>query len=122
MHVHARFVQNRSVSFCAGGPNCLRVLLPPLVISACRLLPSVIERQQQAEQRIQDVTPPAHGGKKICQFMHSTCLELVQIDAEVRMNKRLESTFGLLHLANIIPILLFHVHIKQCLYLASTYI
>ncbi|CDJ68400.1 LOW QUALITY PROTEIN: vacuolar sorting protein 35, putative [Eimeria necatrix] len=71
--------------FSEGGPNCLRVLLPPLVISACRLLPSVIERQQRAEQRIQDVTPPAHGGKKICQFMHSTCLELVQIDAEMAL-------------------------------------
>lgn len=119
--MHARFVQNRPVSFCAGGPNCLRVLLPPLVISACRLLPSVIERQQRAEQRIQDVTPPAHGGKKICQFMHSTCLELVQIDAEVRMNERLKSAFRFLHLAKIILIFLFHVNLRQCLYVASTY-
>ncbi|OEH76166.1 vacuolar sorting protein [Cyclospora cayetanensis] len=69
--------------FSEGGPSKLRVLLPPLVVSACRLLPSVLERQQQAEQRIEDVTMPAHGGKKICQFLHATCLELVQISAEM---------------------------------------
>lgn len=71
--------------FSEGGPRRLRVLLPPLVVSACRLLPSVLERQQRAEQRIQDVTPPAHGGKKLCQFLHSTCLELVQVDAEAAL-------------------------------------
>lgn len=71
--------------FSDGGQCRLRVLLPPLVVSACRLLPSVLERQQRAEQRIPDVVPPAHGGKKICQFLHSTCLSLVQIDAEVAL-------------------------------------
>lgn len=71
--------------FAEGGPRRLRVLLPPLVVSACRLLPAVLERHHRAEQRIQDVTPPVHGGKKICQFLHSTCLELGQIDAEVAL-------------------------------------
>lgn len=71
--------------FIEGGPRRLRILLPPLIISACRLLPSVIERQQRAEQRIEEATPPVNGGKKICQLLHSTCLELVQIDAEVAL-------------------------------------
>ncbi|KAL8430371.1 hypothetical protein Efla_001136 [Eimeria flavescens] len=71
--------------FSEGGPRRLRVLLPPLAVSACRLLLSVLNRQQRAEQGDPDVRAPAHGGKKICQFLHSTCLELMQIDAQVAL-------------------------------------
>ncbi|KAL8445098.1 hypothetical protein Emag_005205 [Eimeria magna] len=70
--------------FAEGGQRRLRILLPPLAVSACRLLLSVLNRQQRAEQRDPDVTAPANGGKKVCQFLHSTCLELVQIDPQKR--------------------------------------
>ncbi|KAL8431230.1 hypothetical protein ACSSS7_005429 [Eimeria intestinalis] len=71
--------------FAEGGQRRLRVLLPPLAVSACRLLLAVLNRQQRAEQRDPDVTAPANGGKKVCQFLHSTCLELVQIDPQVAL-------------------------------------
>ncbi|KAL8274806.1 hypothetical protein Esti_001281 [Eimeria stiedai] len=71
--------------FAEGGQRRLRVLLPPLAVSACRLLLAVLNRQQRAEQRDPNVTAPANGGKKVCQFLHSTCLELVQIDPQVAL-------------------------------------
>ncbi|CDJ59320.1 vacuolar sorting protein 35, putative [Eimeria maxima] len=76
-------------AFSQGGALQQRVLLPPLAVAACRLLPQVLQRQTAAEEGIEK--PPQHTGKRVCQLLHAVCLQLVPLSPETALRMLLLS-------------------------------
>lgn len=82
-------------TFAEGGLRRLRYLGPPLVIAALELVPRILDRLEQHQQQQLEavgeataagdnplVTLPVVSGKKMYQFVHGTCMQLVQCDPQ----------------------------------------
>eukprot|EP00922_Rhytidocystis_sp_ex-Travisia-forbesii_P033686 GHVS01050021.1.p1 GENE.GHVS01050021.1~~GHVS01050021.1.p1 ORF type:complete len:588 (-),score=73.25 GHVS01050021.1:224-1894(-) len=69
--------------FADGGERRLVHVLPPLVICALKLIPRIRDREQVAAQ--EELTPPSVNIKKVFQFVHKGCGDLVSCDAEVAL-------------------------------------
>ncbi|XP_058515695.1 uncharacterized protein LOC131479141, partial [Ochotona princeps] len=69
-------------TFAEGGLRRLRYLGPPLVVAALELVPRILDRTEQLQQRHNNTTMPVVSGKKVYQFVHSTCMQLVQSDPQ----------------------------------------
>uniref|UniRef100_A0A0G4IAI5 Vacuolar protein sorting-associated protein 35 n=1 Tax=Chromera velia CCMP2878 TaxID=1169474 RepID=A0A0G4IAI5_9ALVE len=69
-------------AFKKGGPHRRTFVLPPLVTRALQLVPLVHARELHAAQG-GGVQAPASSVKKVLQFAHTTCTELVQCNAEL---------------------------------------
>eukprot|EP00922_Rhytidocystis_sp_ex-Travisia-forbesii_P033689 GHVS01050024.1.p1 GENE.GHVS01050024.1~~GHVS01050024.1.p1 ORF type:complete len:369 (-),score=53.96 GHVS01050024.1:270-1376(-) len=71
-------------SFSQGGPRRWVHVLPPLVICALKLIPRIRDREQLAAHH-DESTLPSVNIKKVFQFVHKGCGDLVPCDAEVAL-------------------------------------
>ncbi|PFH36429.1 putative vacuolar sorting protein 35 [Besnoitia besnoiti] len=71
--------------FGEGGLRRLRYTLPPLVIAALQLVPRVLDRAEQHQRGESDLPAPSVSAKKVFQFVHGSCTQLVQCDGQTAL-------------------------------------
>mmetsp|Transcript_27160 Transcript_27160/g.67731 ORF Transcript_27160/g.67731 Transcript_27160/m.67731 type:complete len:850 (-) Transcript_27160:506-3055(-) len=78
-------------AFGKGGPRRMVHTLPPTVAAALQLIPRIQQREIDAASGIEGVAPPSYTLKKVFQFVHRTCTELVSCAPEVALRLFLQA-------------------------------
>lgn len=71
--------------FGEGGLRRLRYTLPPLVIAALQLVPRILDRAEEHQRGDSDLPAPTVSAKKVFQFVHGSCTQLVQCNAQAAL-------------------------------------
>ncbi|KFH06859.1 putative vacuolar sorting protein 35 [Toxoplasma gondii MAS] len=71
--------------FGEGGLRRLRYTLPPLVVAALQLVPRILDRVEEHQRGDSDLPAPTVSAKKIFQFVHGSCTQLVQCSAQTAL-------------------------------------